>query len=176
MKKNLIIILFIFLSYLLISKEFIKHESIIPEEAIRIRVLANSNDSYDQEVKSKVSNELLSYLNNKTKDIYKIENARNIIINDMANIKNNIRQTLNQINYPFDFDINYGYNYFPNKEFKGINYDEGYYESLVVTLGRGNGDNFWCLLFPPLCFINSNMKDAEYTSIVQEIINKYLRT
>ena len=66
-------------------------------------------------------------------------------------------------------------NYFPSKEYKGVKYEEGYYESLVITLGKGEGDNWWCVLFPPLCLIEGEEDtEVEYKSIVMEILDKYL--
>ena len=68
--------------------------------------------------------------------------------------------------YKLPFEINFGLNYFPKKEFKGITYDEGYYESVVVTLGEGLGDNWWCVLFPPLCMLEAEEStEVEYTTI-----------
>ena len=54
---------------------------------------------------------------------------------------------------------------------KGIEYDEGYYESLLITLGEGKGDNWWCVLFPPLCLIEAEEStEVEYKSFIKEII------
>ena len=64
-------------------------------------------------------------------------------------------------------------NHFPKKEYKGIYYEEGEYESLVITLGEGIGENFWCILFPPLCLVDENAEDIEYSSIIKELIDKY---
>ena len=73
-----------------------------------------------------------------------------------------------------NYDINFGYNYFPKKEFKGVEYKEGMYESLVVTLGNGEGNNWWCVLFPPICMIEAEEStDVEYTTMIKEIMNKY---
>ena len=71
------------------------------------------------------------------------------------------------------FEVKFGYNYFPVKEYKGIKYDEGYYESLVVSIGEAKGDNWWCVLFPPLCLLESEENsDVEYRFFVQELLNK----
>ena len=75
-------------------------------------------------------------------------------------------------------DVNFGYNYFPPKEYKGIKYDEGYYESLVVTLCEGKGDNWWCVLFPPICALeedSENYEKIEYSFYIKEMFNKYLK-
>ena len=68
-------------------------------------------------------------------------------------------------------------NYFPTKEYKGVIYEEGEYESIVVEIGDAQGDNFWCVLFPPLCLLEGeveNKDNIEYTSFIKEIIEKYL--
>ena len=76
-----------------------------------------------------------------------------------------------------DYSIKYGMNYFPKKVYKGVVYPSGNYESLVITLGSGLGDNWWCVLYPPLCLINDNQttNDVEYRSFVYDLINKYLQ-
>ena len=62
-----------------------------------------------------------------------------------------------------------------NQEYKGITYDEGEYQSLVVTLGNGLGNNWWCVLFPPLCLLEGEEStDVEYRSYVMDIVNKYI--
>ena len=91
-------------------------------------------------------------------------------------IKNNIptfRTILN--NYQVQYDISYGDNFFPSKTYKGIKYPAGYYNSLVITLGQGLGENFWCVMYPPLCLIdeNKNSTDIEYKSYVKDVLLKY---
>ena len=82
-----------------------------------------------------------------------------------------MKKTLTDNNYSSKFDINYGKNYFPEKTYRNITYPEGEYESLVVTIGNGQGKNFWCVLFPPLCLIDEDTES--YPSLIKEIINKY---
>ena len=85
-------------------------------------------------------------------------------------------EVLGKSKHELPFEINFGLNYFPKKEFKGITYKEGYYESVVITLGEGLGDNWWCVLFPPLCMLEveeSVTNDVEYTTLVKTIIDKY---
>ena len=80
-------------------------------------------------------------------------------------------------NYNIPFNLNYGNNYFPEKEYKGITYKEGYYESLVVTLGEGAGDNWWCLMFPPLCLMEAEEKElnnVEYKIFIKDVFKKYM--
>ena len=84
-----------------------------------------------------------------------------------------VRLILN--NYQVQYDISYGDNFFPSKTYKGIKYPAGYYNSLVITLGQGLGENFWCVMYPPLCLIdeNKNSTDIEYKSYVKDVLLKY---
>ena len=80
-------------------------------------------------------------------------------------------------NYNLPYQINYGKNYFPEKSYKGVKYESGMYDSLVVTLGKGEGENWWCVLFPPLCLMEAqetNMKDVDYEWFVKDIFKKYM--
>lgn len=173
MKRTIFIFVLILIAYLIIGNVIAK-SSIIPDDAIRIRVIANSNSKYDQEIKLKVKDQIQYDMYNILKDVKKVEDARELIKNNLDNLENNVYTTLQKNNYKLPFSINFGLNYFPRKEFKGIIYDDGYYESLVVTLGEGLGDNWWCVLFPPLCLIEAEEStDVEYTTIVKAIIDKY---
>ena len=61
------------------------------------------------------------------------------------------------------YQINYGSNYFPQKKYRGVNYKEGYYESIVISIGASEGDNWWCVLFPNLCLADLETDtDIEY--------------
>lgn len=175
MKKSLFMFFGIIITYIIIGNVFAS-SNIIPDDAIRIRVIANSNSEYDQEVKVKVKDTLEKDMYNILKDTTNLEEARKLINNNLNNIERNIDKTLQKENYKLPFNVNFGFNYFPKKEFKGITYDEGYYESVVVTLGDGLGDNWWCVLFPPLCMLEAeetNTTDVEYTTMVKTIIDKY---
>ena len=112
------------------------------------------------------------------KDSKSIDETRYILKEHQKELYDITNNKLKELNYDQDFTIHYGYNYFPKKKYKGITYKEGNYESLVITLGKGSGDNFWCVLFPPLCLLEtdeSNSSDVEYTFFVKELIYKYLK-
>lgn len=149
---------------------------VIPQEAIRVRVIANSNDEYDQSVKSSVKDIVSKDMYTLLKGTNSIENARDIINNNISNLDNDIGAYLDDIDYNLGYKLNFGYNYFPKKIYKGVEYKDGYYESLVVTLGEGEGDNWWCVLFPPVCMIEAEEStDVEYTTLVEDLMSKYLK-
>ncbi len=175
MKKAIFTFIAIIIIYSIIGNVVAKND-IIPDDAIRVRVIANSNSDYDQNIKLKVKDLVEADMYNLLKDTKSIDEARKLINGNLDNLNSNIYTTLRKENYNLPFTVNFGLNYFPKKEYKGITYDEGYYESLVVTLGEGLGDNWWCVLFPPLCLIevdNENTTDVEYTTMVKTIIDKY---
>lgn len=161
--KKIIVLLFA-LTIIYISKS--EEEIIIPTNSIRYRIIANSDSTKDQmlkmNIKEKLDEEILPILS----DSNSIEDSRLLIKDNLDNIKNIVSK------YTSDFDVNYGKNYFPEKTYKGINYDAGNYESLVITLGSGLGKNWWCVLYPPLCLIDENTNDVEYTTLVKEILKK----
>lgn len=169
MKKMITIILIFIVTIIIING----NNSNI-DEMIRIRVIANSNSEYDQKVKMSVSNEISKNLYNLLKDENNINKARKIIKNNLANIDDIVNNLLT--NEKYSYNINYGMNEFPEKEYNGKIYKEGKYESLLVTLGQGNGDNWWCILFPPLCLIEAKDEEKnetiEYKSFFKEIIDK----
>ncbi len=174
MKKTIILLLFICGFYFVISDVLAKNIE-IPEDAIRIRVVPNSNSDLDQEIKGKVKDELETSMYNLLKDTKNSDDARKKIEDNLDSIKAGVGGVLEREKYDKNYEVNFGLNYFPEKEYKGVKYEEGYYESLLVTLGEGKGDNWWCVLFPPLCLIEAEEStDVEYKSLAKELIDKYL--
>ena len=166
--KKIIISLFIMTILVLVNKNDTK--VLIPDDAIRFRIIANSNSIEDQKEKIEIRNELEPIISDILNNSDSKEETKNEIDLNMNKINNVINK------YNSNYDINYGLNYFPEKNYKGVTYKGGNYESLVVTLGDGLGDNWWCVLFPPLCLLEANETDYDditYTSYLQELLNKY---
>lgn len=161
------IVIFIFMTILLICFINKKKSILIPDLAIRIRVIAGSNDVSDQTLKSTIKNEVTSILYKKLEGIDSYKKANSIIENAIPEIKNLLN------NYTTNYELTYGDNYFPEKDYKGIKYDAGYYRSLLIKLGEGKGNNFWCVLFPPLCMIDeSKINNVSYGFYVSELLKK----
>ncbi len=174
MKKTIFLLLFICCSYFGVSK-VIESKDLIPEDAIRMRVIPNSNDTKDQDIKYKVKEKLEKDVFLSLRDVKGVEQARKQIQKNLPLFEQNISDVLEKENYTLGYQIHFGMNYFPEKTYKGITYKEGEYESLVVTLGEGKGDNWWCVLFPPLCLIEAEESDeVEYKLWVEEFIDKYM--
>lgn len=165
---SMIILVGIIVGYNIMNVEAFK----IPDEAIRLRVIANSNSIDDQYEKTLVKESIEKKLAILLENIDDI-NVANQIIKDNLDLFN---QEVYAILKDNDFKIDYGLNYFPEKEYKGITYDEGQYQSLVVTIGSGQGNNWWCVLFPPLCLLEAEEStEVEYQFFVMELINKIFK-
>ena len=182
--KKIIIILTLIVSTL-IYLEIKNNEVVIPDSAIRLRVIPNSNTSVDQNIKNKVKNEVKKYslrffffyLEENTytllEEVTDLKEARTLINANIENLDNDIGNIFKENNYDMSYKINFGYNYFPAKEYHNIKYKEGYYESIVITIGNGEGNNWWCFLFPNLCLVDlQNKTDIEYKSWLVKQINK----
>lgn len=164
MKKVLIIIL------ILISIILLNGNNYISKDIIRFRVIANSNSSKDILIKEKIVSEIsdLIFVDNKN-----IEETRRNIKENIPTIETKIKKVFENNNYDKDYKITYGLNKFPKKEYEGIEFKEGEYESLVIEIGEAKGNNYWCMLYPPLCFVDNSKEDnIEYKFKLIEALKK----
>ena len=169
--KNIII--FLCLSAMLFTgmKDKNIEKVIIPSDSIRFRIISNSDSSIDINEKMILKSIMEKIIFDLIKDVKSSKEVDEIIVNNFEFINENISKYLGHNNYKLD----YGKNYFPKKIYNGVVYNEGYYDSLVITLGNGKGKNWWCVLFPPLCLLDENKttNDVEYQFFVSRIINKF---
>ena len=146
-----------------------KSNNVLPEETIRFRIIANSNERIDQTTKLLIKKELENKLFPLLEESNSPEETKKIVENN----KQVINSVIEKYNVPYS--INYGKNYFPEKEFNGILYEEGEYESLVISLGEASGNNWWCVMYPPLCLLEnntSNSSQVEYKTYIGKLISK----
>lgn len=170
MKKLIILIVIAFgVNLLSNSNEYVE----IPSSSIRMRVIANSNEKDDQDkkkvIKSIVEEKLYEIINEK--DDYKTVDEA--ITQNKEKIDDAIEEVIEKEKLDVSFTSSYGLNYFPEKEYRGLSYKSGNYLSYVVTLGEGEGDNWWCVLYPPLCLVDENVDDYEYHSLIKDALLKY---
>ncbi len=168
MKKILIILLLLIVFGIY---NINNQDVIIPDSAIRLRVIPNSNSPIDINIKEQVKDYLEHDIYSLLYDVDNIDIARDIIDSNIITIKENIDEIFSNNNYDIMYNVNFGNNYFPKKIYKGKVYDEGYYESLVISIGEGNGDNFWCVLFPNFCLVDRE-EEYEYKSYFYELFKK----
>ena len=162
MKKIIIILFLITVCYSIYSQ---KEEILIPEESIRFRIIANSDSKEDQELKLEIKRSVEKELNQLMIEAKNKEQAKNLIAANLPKIESILNT------YQIPYQMNLGMNKFPEKEYKGITYEAGEYESLVITLGKGIGKNWWCVMFPPLCLLEAeeNNIDEEFLKDISKI-------
>jgi stage II sporulation protein R len=164
----------VLLLILSLTQQMSENKKIIPDEAIRFRILANSNSEYDQNIKEKVSTELQKKMYSTLQNTGNIDAARIKIKSNLNVFATTVDNVLEEEKYNLGYKMDFGIHYFPDKKYKGLEYEEGDYESLLVQLGDGRGDNWWCVLFPPLCLLEAEEStEVEYKFFVQELIDKY---
>ena len=168
MKK--IIVLLFFVTVLIALTSGNTSGVLIPSDAIRFRIIANSNSLEDQTTKINIRKEIEPVFAEILEASTSKEETKELINQNMTRFKDIIEQ------YNVEYTINYGNNFFPEKEYKGIIYPTGNYESLVITLGSGLGENWWCVLFPPLCLLEASEEEssnANYTFYIKEVLEKF---
>lgn len=174
MKKIIFVVITIMVA-ILVYVNVNADEIVIPESAIRVRVIADSNTIVDQSMKMKVKELVDKTISSALIDVDNVNDARDVINSNIEQLENEIKLLFKDNGYDKDFIIHFGDNYFPEKDYKGIHYQAGAYESLVVTIGEGEGDNWWCVLFPPLCLLEAEENEAgeaEYQFFVKKMLDK----
>ncbi|MCC9022636.1 stage II sporulation protein R [Bacillus nakamurai] len=149
---------------------------VIPDEAIRLRILANSDDDKDQKLKRQIRDAVNKEITGWVKDITSIEEARRLIRSKLPEIKEIAKETMKKKGMHQSVSVDFNKISFPTKLYGNMVYPAGKYEAILITLGEGEGANWWCVLFPPLCFLDfSNgeaVKDQEDKNQQQEETQK----
>lgn len=148
---------------------------VIPDEAIRLRILANSDEEKDQQIKREVRDEVNKVVSRWVADITDIEEARELIQERLPEIDELVGEVLQESDENREYTVDYGKNItFPMKLYGDYLYPAGEYEAILITLGEGDGSNWWCVLFPPLCFLDFSFgttveaKDGELDQELEE--------
>lgn len=160
--KKLLSFILIFL--LFISFTFIKAysyaetiSSSLEDKFLRLHIVANSNSNIDQLFKLKCRDKVMSYLNSNIN--YKTatkEDISKFISNNINNLYKICYSLAETENYNTDFKIELSNSFFPTKQYGNILMPSGYYDCLKINIGSSEGNNWWCSLFPPLCFSNQS--------------------
>nr|WP_318280895.1 stage II sporulation protein R [Paenibacillus bovis] len=127
---------------------------VIPEEAIRLRILANSDSDEDQAVKRAVRDAVNAEITKWVEELTSLEDARDIITSNLDEVEKIAQQELDKRGITYSVNVEFGDVQFPTKLYGQFLYPAGIYEAILITLGDGSGANWWCVLFPPLCFVD----------------------
>ena len=126
----------------------------ISNSVFRLHVLANSDSDEDQALKLKVRDELLNYMNTLSTNCTTKEEAISIAKEHSTDFQKIAEQIIIENGYNYSTKINIGNFYFPTKTYGDISLPAGFYDALRVEIGEAKGKNWWCVMFPSLCFID----------------------
>lgn len=170
--KNYIFILFLLFLYTLICAfSYVNAVSTdISNSVFRLHVIANSDSDEDQNLKYIVRDSVLEYMNEIAKDATSKEEIITIINEHKDDFYNVAIQTIRKQGYDYDVNINIGNFEFPTKTYGDISLPAGYYDALRIEIGEASGKNWWCVMFPPLCFVDvtSGIVDEDSKELMQE--------
>lgn len=160
------------------------------DKLIRFHVIANSNTDEDQELKLKVRDEVIKYLQPKLQNSKSIKESEAIIKKEYSGLEEISKNIILKNGYNYSVKVGIQYSNFPTKQYSNIVLPAGEYKALKIIIGKGEGKNWWCVMFPPLCFVDESngvidkstddklkevLTDKEYKLIKQDTPKKTSR-
>lgn len=139
---------------------------------LRIHVRANSNSEEDQRVKYEVKDEAVRFITPYVKECVTKEAAIEVMGGLLPQIEKVCERALEERGYHYGARASVRREKFPTRVYGELTLEEGVYDALIIELGEGVGDNWWCVIYPPLCFTSASA-DVQYRSIIYDIINKF---
>lgn len=171
LKTAILLLLLLFLYVFISAHSYVSAVSEdISQSVFRLHVLANSNSEEDQNLKLKVRDALLDYMNELCLNCSTKEEAINIANEHKYEFQEIAERTIKENGYDYSVKININNFYFPTKNYGDISLPAGYYDALRVEIGEAKGQNWWCVMFPSLCFIDvtSGVVDDEAKENLEE--------
>lgn len=157
-KKLILILLMIIISFTYIIHPIIEEDmeskKEYKDEIIRFHIRANSDKEEDQELKLKIRDEILKEMKVKFENTVDLDESRKVIVENMEEMKTITEKVIQNEGEDYSVDITLGQDNFPTRKYGNLVFPAGDYETLLITLGEGSGQNWWCVMFPPLCFVD----------------------
>lgn len=147
----------------------------VKDSLIRFHVIANSDTNEDQNLKLQVRNGVINYLYPYLSESKSLDESREIIKSKMDEVKEISEKIVKENNYTYDIDVQLSKENFPEKSYGNITLPQGNYEAFRIVIGNGEGKNWWCVMFPPLCFVDESKAKIEYDKTqdkIQEQVKK----
>lgn len=156
-KIQCFIILTILLSIYIFLSAFFYVSNIssnLADSVFRLHIIANSNSNEDQNLKYKVRDELIKYMNSVCGNSLSKEETIAYVSNHLSDFEEIANNTLKENGFNYTASADVGNFYFPTKNYGDISLPSGNYDALDIKLGKANGRNWWCVLYPSLCFVD----------------------
>ena len=157
-KKSKFFILLVFLLFLYIFISAYSYVNLISSDlrdnVFRLHVIANSDSEEDQNLKYVVKDNLIQYMNSICDNISSKEEAIQMVSTHLTDFTNIANSTIQENGFSYNADVEIGNFNFPTKTYADISFPSGYYDALKVKIGKAEGQNWWCVLYPSLCFVD----------------------
>jgi len=178
MKKVFIFLLFaiIVLSTIGICSNFSKSTSLTNADYLRIHIRANSNETIDQDVKFEIKDEFVKFLTPKLAVCTTKAQVVDMIKGQTVSLENLANRVLKQKGFDYVSKVKIDSEKFPTRSYDGYTLESGIYDAVIVELGKAEGNNWWCVIYPPICFVNYNANSSSeivYKSEILEIIKQF---
>jgi len=141
----------------------------VKNSLIRFHVIANSDNEDDQKLKIEVKNKVIDYLYPYLNSSESLDESRKIIKDKMQDVKKIAEEVIKNNNYQYDVKVELSRENFPDKSYGNITLPQGNYEAFRIIIGNGQGRNWWCVMFPPLCFVDESKAQVEYDKTEEKI-------
>ena len=139
------------------------------QEYLRIHIRANSNSEIDQSIKYQIKDLVVSYFTPKIKDLKSKNQAQAFFENEKTSVNRLIDAFLKENGFNYKSNMVIRNEYFPTRVYDDLTLDEGYYDAIIIELGKAEGDNWWCVVYPPLCFSDDKVR---YRSIIEDFLRR----
>lgn len=146
-------------------------EDALANGVIRLHIRANSNSEDDQELKLKVRDRLISESKKMMQKDMSIDDVRSYARQNLTDIRAIAIDEIRKNGYDYDVNVRFGKSEFPVKTYGDMTLPAGTYEALVVEIGASEGENWWCVMFPPLC-LDVAVAESKYTPEEEILISK----
>lgn len=145
----------------------------LSNSVFRLHVIANSDSTEDQNLKYKVRDKVLEYMNEISKNCPSKEDVILLATEHLSEFEEIAKQVIVDNGYDYDVTVKIGNFDFPTKSYGDISFPAGNYDALRIEIGSAQGQNWWCVMFPPLCFVDvtSGVVPDESKEIMKENLN-----
>ena len=141
-------------------------------EYLRIHVRANSNEQIDQDIKYKVKDEVVAFFTPYAAQCVDKQTAIEVAKGLTKKIEEVCNRVLKENGFDYTSRAQVRTEEFPTRVYEDVTLEAGLYDALIIELGSGTGDNWWCVIYPPLCF-TAGTANVEYRSVIYDIIKKF---
>ena len=145
------------------------------ENIIRIHIRANSNEMEDQSIKLNVRDNIINYITPLIANCQDAEEVKGVFSNNLPKFNAVADEVLKQNGFDYVSNSCITNEYFPTRNYGDKVFEAGYYDALIINLGSGQGNNWWCVAYPPMCFVGEDCGtgNIKYKSKLLELINKF---